>query len=127
MKRIIALLLTLFLLTGLLSACGEHEHVYDSATDYLCNECDHNRLVGVWTATIEGQKGSLEFKADGTGNVTGAYERPYEWDITDGKLTINQNIDGFNYLLVDKADYKLEEDTLTIITPSGDTKVFKKK
>lgn len=128
MKRLFALLLTLLVLTGLLAACGECSHEYDNTTDYLCNDCNYNRLVGTWTTTIEGAPGEMVLNADGTGQVISHnITRDCTWEIVDNTLSVVQEANGFYFEFLKQVSFALEENTLTVTSQSGNQLVFTKK
>lgn len=128
MKRFCTLLLTLLMLTALLSACGECSHEYDNATDYLCNDCDHNRLLGTWTTTIEGAPGEMTLNADFTGQITSnGLSRAGFWSLDGTTLSVMQNVGGYTHVFLDNVTFSLGETTLTVTSQNGNQLVFEKK
>lgn len=147
MKQVLALFFALIMMATLLTACGEHEHVYDNPCDTQCNECeatrtiqhvyaddaDHycdvckgHRLVGTWSTTIEDQPGEITLNADGTGKVlTHEADRPCTWMVhEDGTLTVEQDVKGIPYTLFNKVSFVFEGSTLILTSQSGNTLVL---
>ena len=110
MKKALAVLLILILTAAMLTACGTH------------------RLVGTWTATIDGAEGQMTLYKDGSGEIVSHNEiRPCTWEAVENKLTVTQVINGDLYTFLDEVTYTVKGRTLTVTSKNGNTLIFTKK
>ena len=110
MKRAIAIALVLALTVSMITACG------------------FNSLVGTWSATIDGTVGEMTLQRDGSGTVTSSgVTRSCRWLIIDDTLTVIQEMDGEEYVFLDKVTYTVKKGVLTVTSQSGNTLTFEKK
>ena len=96
MKRF-ALILAVLLLAVTLVSCGGHE------------------LVGLWQGQFDGTMFELSLEKDGVAGVK-KDGRSYlgTWEATEGKLTVIADGAEGKETILDKAEYSLKDDSLTV-------------
>lgn len=110
MKKVWAILLVTLLTVSMLTACGK------------------SALVGTWTTTVDGTEGQITLRRNGTGIVvSNDISRSCTWEITDGKLTVVQTIEGSTFTLFDHVTYEVHRGTLTITSLGGNTLTLEKQ
>lgn len=97
MKKYIALCMIVVILSTLMTGCGMKSP------------------VGRWTTTIDGADGVLHLAYGGGGTLTSNdVERPVRWQAKDGKLTVIQTVNEFDYTFLDHVDYSVGLFKLTV-------------
>jgi len=77
--------------------------------------CSGNELVGVWRGKFDGTMFELSLEKDGVGGVK-KDGRSYlgTWEASEGKLTVVSDEAEGKLTVVDKAEYSIKDNTLTI-------------
>ncbi len=97
MKKYVAICLVALLLATLLTGCSGISP------------------MGKWSTTIDGEEGVLHLVHGGGGSLTSnGVERPIRWQAKDGKLTVIQTVDEFDYTFLDGVDYSVGLFKLTV-------------
>lgn len=106
MKKTLALILVVVMLSATLVACGG------------------NSILGSWEATQDGVTMKLTFEEDGKGSVTtmGATV-DMTWSVDGDKLTASMSVLGMSEDIFKDATYSVDGDNLSI-TYEGETVVF---
>ena len=97
MKKYMAIGLVALMLVGMLAGCSIMSP------------------QGKWTTVIDGEEGVMYLAHGGNGTLTSnGVERPLRWQAKDGKLTVIQTVDEFEYTFLDHVDYSVGLLKLTI-------------
>ena len=106
MKKIIALVLMVAMLSVFLVSCGKS-------------------IVGSWEAEIEGMEGTITFEKDGTGTFAAAgMSLDITWEADGDKLDMSMSLLGQTVPVFEDAEFKVKGKTLTI-TYEGESVDFK--
>ena len=107
MKKTLALVLVVVMLSATLVACGG------------------NSIIGSWQASVVGVSMKLTFEEDGKGSITTmGVTADMTWSVDGDKLTAAMSVMGITEEVFEGAVYSVDGDELSI-TADGETVVFK--